>query len=611
MTLICNKSIHINILIKVPKYRGANILEIRENIRGIMGWAQTGILDRYKRLLWWSLEQLRVTESVTRKMMAAVTLQFIATIALFALPMVFLGADVFTAFPPEQIAMTVVVFALAVIAYINTLLIVQEDMAQPLADLETTATKIAGGEISEDPPKSTQTDEIGMLIRSFNEMHTYLATVVGQSKALSNEEFDAAVLDEDVPGGLGTALQELQESLEDRISELKSQREATERRRQALEADAERFTEAFERCGSGDLTARVSAQSDSTAMQDIVTTFNEMMDTLEEAVVHIREIGHEVDDASIEIGESVADAMEASETVATTVDEIAAGAERQDKYIQNVSEEMADLSATIQEIASSTEQVAETSQATAQLGSEAADQAQTAATEIATIQRQTDQTLEEITALKREVDRIGQIADLIDEFAEQTNMLALNASIEAAHADEAGDGFAVVAQQIKALAEETKGATDDIEEVISDIEAATDEVVADMRGTRDSVESGVETVEETVEMLDRIVDRVAQIDDQIQAVSEATDEQASSTQQTVSMVEEIGTISHQTARQAEEVDQTTQHQLRTISDVEKTKEALGNRATDLRRVLDVFDVNGDAIDRGAAAFIHEPEIALE
>lgn len=235
------------------------------------------LFQKYKKGLWGMMDWLGVTRSTTRKMMAAVTIQFVAMIGLFVLPAIFLGTDVVTVFPPEQIVATTLVFVLAVIAYGNTLLIVTEDVTGPLSELQATAASISDGNIDEDPPTTDQKDEIGALIGSFEDMHEYLATIIDQTHALADEDFDAAVLDEDVPGSVGDSLERLQASLESRITELKAQREEIETQREKLEADAEHFGNVFRKCAEGDLTQRLTVRSENEAMREIGESFNEMM----------------------------------------------------------------------------------------------------------------------------------------------------------------------------------------------------------------------------------------------------------------------------------------------------------------------------------------------
>lgn len=117
----------------------------------------------YTRLLWRTMDFLNVTDTITRKMMAAVTLQFISTIGLFLLPLGFFRAAVFGIFPPSLMAMTAVVVALALVAFFNTLLIVRKSLSNPLSELQETAIQLGNGNTDVSVPEVDQHDELGDL----------------------------------------------------------------------------------------------------------------------------------------------------------------------------------------------------------------------------------------------------------------------------------------------------------------------------------------------------------------------------------------------------------------------------------------------------------------
>ncbi len=178
---------------------------------GPNGERPSSIRGRYQSLLWASMDRLGIADSLERKMMAAVVLQFCSTLAVFALPIVFLGpTEAFAVFPTAQIALTGVVFVLAVAAFVNTLVITREDVISPLERLRADADRIASGDLEERPADPTQADEIGELQASFTDMHDSLTTVAAQADALAREEFDASVLAQRVPGEFGDSLERMQ-----------------------------------------------------------------------------------------------------------------------------------------------------------------------------------------------------------------------------------------------------------------------------------------------------------------------------------------------------------------------------------------------------------------
>lgn len=181
-----------------------------------------GVFGTYRRALWWSMDRLGLNESVEKKIMGAVTIQFIAAMSILLLPIVFLGpAGTLAVFPREQMVATVGVVALATLAYGNTILVAREDVVEPLEDMTTEARALADGDLTGSPTKRPYQDEIGQLSGALAAIHEYLSLVTDQAAAIQREAFDDPILDESPPGELGASLNEMAADLEDRTKERK------------------------------------------------------------------------------------------------------------------------------------------------------------------------------------------------------------------------------------------------------------------------------------------------------------------------------------------------------------------------------------------------------
>jgi methyl-accepting chemotaxis protein len=150
-----------------------------------------------------------------------------------------------------------------------------------------------------------------------------------------------------------------------------------------------------------------------------------------------------------------------------------------------------------------------------------------------------------IQALGQRSDQIGEIVEVIDEIADQTNLLALNAAIEAARAGEQGRGFAVVADEVRRLAERTGKATKEIANMIRAIQAEANGAVASMEAGQGEVKAGVELANQAGQALTEIVGVVERVTGQVQQIAAAAEQQSASSEEISSNVEAVATIGRQ------------------------------------------------------------------
>jgi len=174
-----------------------------------------------------------------------------------------------------------------------------------------------------------------------------------------------------------------------------------------------------------------------------------------------------------------------------------------------------------------------------------------------------------IETLGKSSDEIGEIIAVIYDIADQTNLLALNAAIEAARAGEQGRGFAVVADEVRKLAERTTKATKEIASMIKSIQSDTDGAVKSMSAGTEEVEKGVSLVNQAGGSLDQIVEVVASVTDMIQQIATAAEEQSAAAEEISTNVEAVATITKETATGANQSSVATQELTRLASDLQQ------------------------------------------
>jgi len=457
---------------------------------------------------------------------------------------------------------------------------------------------IAAGDLDADVPASDRDDELGAVVDSVADIHAYLATVAGQADAIAEQRFDAAVLDEAVPGELGTALDQMRTDLETMIADLDAARETAEASRQEaealsehLEAKADEFATTMDRVADGDLTRRLDPDGQSAAMVEIAESCNRMLAEMERTIEEIQVFAGNVADAGERVATRADDVETASRQVDEAIRQIDDGAATQYDRLQAIGDEMSDLSATIEEVAASADQTATVVAEAADEGERGAELATNSVETLDRIESTTADTVEAMTALEDEIEAIGEIVDLIDDIAEQTNVLALNASIEAARAGEAGEGFAVVASEVKGLATETQDATREIEARIERVRATTDDTVSDVRAMQRHVADGIETIEESLDSLERLGEAVQRANGSVQSIDDATDSQAEASQEVVEMVDGVTEISERADADAGRAAEAVTVQSDAVSAITDSADTLADDADDLTDRLDRFDTD--------------------
>ncbi len=288
---------------------------------------------------------------------------------------------------------------------------------------------------------------------------------------------------------------------------------------------------------SGDLTTRSTSTS-----QDEMGMLGQEMNIMGEKLSGII---RELADNSLSVSSAVLQMHSNAEQMSTSNEELAAQA----STIATACEEM---SATSSEIARNCHVAANDSAKAndaAVMGVKVVDETVNVMSRIADRVRSTAQTVE---TLGSRSDQIGQIIGTIEDIADQTNLLALNAAIEAARAGEQGRGFAVVADEVRALAERTTNATREIGQMIKSIQAETKSAVTAMDEGVRQVEQGTSEAAKSGEALQHILEQIANVTNQVNQIAVAAEEQTATTMEINNNIQQITEVAHITSTSSHE-----------------------------------------------------------
>ncbi|MCO8169017.1 methyl-accepting chemotaxis protein [Pseudomonas sp. 21LCFQ02] len=252
------------------------------------------------------------------------------------------------------------------------------------------------------------------------------------------------------------------------------------------------------------------------------------------------------------IRDGVTQIASAAEELSAVTEQTSAGVNNQKTETDQVATAMHEMSATVQEVARNAEQA---SHAASAADREARDGDKVVAQAIAQIERlatEVGRSADAMNLLEQESDKIGKVMDVIKAVAEQTNLLALNAAIEAARAGEAGRGFAVVADEVRGLAQRTQKSTEEIESLIAALQSGTRQVSSIMLGSRDLTSSSVQLSRQAGDSLGSITQTVAGIQAMNQQIAAAAEQQSAVAEEISRSIINVRDVSEQTASASEE-----------------------------------------------------------
>ena len=292
------------------------------------------------------------------------------------------------------------------------------------------------------------------------------------------------------------------------------------------------------RISEGDLTARMEGEYRG--------NYKNLQD-------HTRLLGESLEKVISEVRESVEVTASSSTEISASIEQMAAGAQEQSAQAIEVAGAVEEMAKTIMETTKNTGALADAAKESRRIAGEGGDVIGQTIEGMDRIAQVVKMSSEKIQRLGKSSSEIGEIIQVIDDIADQTNLLALNAAIEAARAGEQGRGFAVVADEVRRLAERTTKATKEIAEMIQRIQAETGEAVGAIDAGNAEVERGKKLADKAGEALREIVQGSDKVADLVSQVAAASEQQSTAAEQISRNIEGISSVSSESASGTQQI----------------------------------------------------------
>ncbi|WP_320171899.1 methyl-accepting chemotaxis protein [Maridesulfovibrio sp.] len=272
-------------------------------------------------------------------------------------------------------------------------------------------------------------------------------------------------------------------------------------------------------------------------------------------MTEIREQQRKIEENSIMISEAAASATEISdqvtsfsEALAAQVEQSSRGAEEQSMMVSEAATAMDEMNSTVFEVARNASAAADLAHGSQLKAGEGENIVAQAVASISQVQSQSEQMRNDMAELGKQAEGIGNIMEVISDIADQTNLLALNAAIEAARAGEAGRGFAVVADEVRKLAEKTMTATSEVGQYISSIQSSTRTNIDNTEITTKTIGEVTDMINRSGEVLKEIVTSISETSDQVRSIATASEQQSAASEQISRSTGQIQAIAGETSQ---------------------------------------------------------------
>ena len=361
-----------------------------------------------------------------------------------------------------------------------------------------------------------------------------------------------------------------------------------------------RATEIATKISQGDLSVMVQESKSNDEIGKLLNAERHMVSNLRNIISEVNNSSQSVFASAQQIAASGTEMNSSIQQISATVDQIARGSESQAQGLNKSKQIVDELSKTINELSKDAVESVEETNRVGVLSEKGSESAKEAGQRMNNIIRVTNNSAEKVRGLAQKTSEITAVLDVIRQIADQTNLLALNAAIEAARAGEAGRGFAVVADEVRRLAESSAKSSEEIDSKLKQIQEDAQIVVEDIEISSNEVNQGKMVIDSSLSTLDEIASHIKSVSEKVRHLSNAAQQEVIKVKEVSAHAIEISAVAEQNASATEETSAAVEQQTSHTHEIANAANQMSTLAEQLQNVISKFKLNSD-----------EPEILVQ
>ncbi|RXI96716.1 methyl-accepting chemotaxis protein [Anaerobacillus alkaliphilus] len=348
-----------------------------------------------------------------------------------------------------------------------------------------------------------------------------------------------------------------------------------------------KLSEALEKAGDGDFTTEV-VDTAGDELSYLSASYNRMRENLGAMIQKVKETSVLVAVSAEQLNSGAEQTSRATEQITEAMQQVADGTDQQSANVEESGRALEEVSQGINNIAENSSEIAENSTKTSERAKQGDVYVKQTVQQINDINVSVTESSEVIKLLEKRSQQIGDISKVITDIANQTNLLALNAAIEAARAGEHGKGFAVVADEVRKLAEQSQTSSTQISELINEIQKDMVHSNASMEQVKREVKDGLDIVGKTEGSFKLILQSMEEMGERVYSMAATAEQISASAEEVSSRVSTITSVTRGTAAHTQIVAASAEEQLASMQEVTASAQALSKMAHELQAIIGKF-----------------------